>query len=168
MPERCTLTSYAYLHTSDTTTQPNGTKFYFWSTDRLSPIHSMTVRTFCDSHVDHAHVQTKLEITIDPIHTEVTDQFSAVTFLIGMLIPISFTRCSSSTGGSRGYIRWPSMATNAYICATCFVEEWKVSLVLRCKWLQLVILSGWSCKGTSALWNGTSDSSITIHSPKEM
>lgn len=168
MLERCTFTSYVYFHTSNTTTQPNSTKFYFWPTDYLSPINSITVRTFCDSHVDHAHVQIKLEIMINPIHTKVTDQFSDVTFLIGMLIPISFTRWSSSIGGSRGYIRWSSMATNSYICATFYVEEWKVSLVLRCKWLRLVILSGWSCKGTWSLWNGTSDSSITIQSPKEM
>jgi hypothetical protein len=123
MPERCIVTSYVHFRKSDTNTQPNGTKLYFWSTDHLSPINSMTVRTFCDSHVDHAHVETKLEITIDPIHTEVTDQFFAVTFLIEMLIPISFTRCNSSTGGSSGYIWWPSMPTNSYNCATSYVEE---------------------------------------------
>jgi len=41
----------------------------------------MTFRTFCDSSIDHAHVDTKLEITIDPIHTEVIDQFSAIPLL---------------------------------------------------------------------------------------
>jgi len=108
-----------------TTNQPNGKNLYFWSTHHLPPVNSMTVPTFCDSPVDHAHVDTKLEITIDPIHIEVTDQFSAIALLIGMLIRISFTMCNSSTRGSRGYIRWFSMATNTYICATAYVTEWK-------------------------------------------
>jgi len=128
VPEKLKCPKDAYLlptHTSIRLTNnlPNVTIFYFWSTDHLSPINSMTVRTFCDSHVDHANVETKLENTIDLIHTEVTDHFSAVTLLIGMLIPTRFTKCNSSTGDSRGYIRWPSMGTNSYICATWYVEK---------------------------------------------
>jgi hypothetical protein len=114
-----------FISTRLTTNQPNGTNF--GSTDHLSPINSMTVQTFCDSPVNHAHVDTKLEIAIDPIHTEVTDQFSAIAFLIGMLIPISFTRCNSSKDGD---LPWVPTCTFVQLCM------WKnesVLLVLRYK-----------------------------------
>ena len=78
MPERCLFPTY--ISTRRTQLLNPTVQNYISDPHNLPPINSMTVQTFFDSHVDHANVETKLELTMDPLHTEVTDQFSAVTF----------------------------------------------------------------------------------------